>query len=198
MANITVITDLQSMLIDFGVYGNTSAPAQTSTGIPLKASFDKDYIKTFEKIISPSNTECIRITMSDSQKYYVTHNQSNTDQSVLIVDSVEGTAPTSNDMLLNLLSQTKYVTFEPFFISAAGTYTVKSGWGVLHAINITNAVISTSVKVYDGGVNGQLLADIPFGLALLNSQVPLVLDLRFKTSLVVVTTGLVKVQLSYK
>ena len=197
MSRVVVNTDLQSMLIDFGVYGMTTYPG-TGLPIPLSAAFDKDYIRTFEKIVMPDGTQAIRVNTSDNQKYYVTHDVTNTTNGVLVVDSVEGVTPTSLDMLLNLLAQTKYITYLPYNISAAGTYTVKSGWGVLHAVNITSAVVSTSVKVYDGGVGGTLLAEIPFGITLLNSQVPFILDVRFTTSLVVVTTGLVKVQISYK
>lgn len=177
------------MLVDWGTYANLSA------GVPKIASFDKDYVKTFELA---ADLSCVMMKVTDSIKYYVTYDTANTDPAKFIVDSVEGVVPTSNTMLLNLLSQTKYITYLAANISAANTYVLKTGWGVLHAVNITSAVVSSNVKVYDGGVSGTLLAEIPFGLALLQSQVNLLLDVRFMTSLVVVTTGAVKVQVSYK
>lgn len=197
MANVVINTDLQSMLIDFGVYGSGTYPANGKP-LPLKSAFDKDYVKTFDKTLLPGGTDVVQVTMSDSIKFFATWNQSNTDPNVLIIDSVEGTAPTSNDHLLSLLSQSKYVTYKPYNISSAGTYTIKTGGGVLHAVNVTSAVISTSVKVYDGGISGALLAEIPFGLSLVQSQVNLIFDVAFYTSLVVVTTGVVKVSVSYK
>jgi hypothetical protein len=201
MPKIKVTTDLQSMLIDFGDYGSSSYPANGSP-TPMTAAFDKDYVKTFEKVMMPSGNGAIRVNTNDSKQYYLTHDQANIDSTLLVVDSVEGIAPTTLDMLLNLLSQTKYITYESYNISTANTFVIKSGWGVLHAINVTGAVVSTTIKVYDGTATaGKLIAEIPFGLSLLQGQISMLLDVRFYTSLTVVTTalsGASKVQISYK
>ncbi len=73
-------------------------------------------------------------------------------------------------------------------LAAPTTTVVKSGVGLLHAININKAAASGVITIYDNTVgSGTLIGTITMPATLLASQVTLLFDVAFSVGLTIVT-----------
>lgn len=96
-----------------------------------------------------------------------------------------------------------HVTLSPYQymnISSAGTNTIKTGSGILKALNVNTAVTSGVATVYDSlSGSGDIIARIAFPtVSLLQSLVPVEFNVKFNTGLTIVTVGNLDVTVIYR
>lgn len=97
MANIVVTSDANAVYVDFGVYASDPNVNEDCSTYPRR---------TLSKVSKPHQEDYIRVIMDMSgapEEWWVSYESVPGNPKVFIIDSVNGTAPTSLDQLKGLL-----------------------------------------------------------------------------------------------